>query len=191
MMAKNTVGRVHEILEDVVRPGMQVVDATLGRGNDALKLAQCLQGQGTLYGFDVQEEALKETWNALKDFPNLEKKLYLIGHEHMQEMVTAPVNVIVFNLGYLPRGDKNKTTMVSSTLAAVKQSLNLLKENGTLLVTCYPGHAEGKREEEALLEFFTQCPQKEMTIVREEFVNQVHCPPLLYRVEVHSCASLS
>ena len=189
MMPRNTIERVHEILESVVRPGMRVVDATLGRGKDAQKLAQCLRGEGVLYGFDVQEDALALATKAIEKYPYLEKKLHLLGHEHMEDVIAEPVDVIVVNLGYLPRGDKSKTTMVASTLAAVKQSLRLLGEQGILLVACYPGHEEGKREEEALREFFAQCPQREITIIREEFVNQIHCPPLLYRVEVHRCAS--
>ena len=52
----------------------------------------------------------------------------------------------VFNLGYLPGGDKSITTNGHSTISAIEQLLELLKENGLIVLVVYHGHPEGKTE---------------------------------------------
>lgn len=45
----------------VVRAGDVVVDATMGNGHDTLALAQLVGPSGTVYGFDIQQEAVDST----------------------------------------------------------------------------------------------------------------------------------
>lgn len=69
----------------------------------------------------------------------------------MKSRVSEKVVVIVFNLGYLPGGDKGITTHTESTLCALREALKLLRVDGLLCVTIYWGHPSGREEREAIL----------------------------------------
>ena len=49
----------------------------------------------------------------------------------------------VFNLGYLPQGDKSITTTTSTSLEAIKKAVKLMDK--ALFVVCYIGHEEGEK----------------------------------------------
>ena len=59
--------------------------------------------------------------------------------------------ILSFNLGFLPKGDKNITTMVQTTVKGIDDSLILLNNKGRILITIYPGHPEGKIEKDVIL----------------------------------------
>ena len=126
-----------------------VIDATIGNGNDTLFLAKIVP-KGQVIGYDIQKEALVKTKELTKDYNNV--TLYLESHENMANLkLTKGVSLILFNLGYLPQGDKKITTLASSSLRAIQAGLTILKDNGLILVVIYPGHEEGKKEEKAIL----------------------------------------
>ena len=56
----------------------------------------------------------------------------------------------IFNLGYLPGGDKSLITQARNTLRAVEGIWEILRPGGLLLIVLYPGH-EGGAEEAAQL----------------------------------------
>ena len=58
--------------------------------------------------------------------------------------------MIVYNLGYLPGGDKSITTEVKSTLASVKRALTWIRDGGVISISCYIGHKQGSIETIAL-----------------------------------------
>ena len=64
----------------------------------------------------------------------------------------------MFNLGYLPGGDRNLVTRTDSTLAALEQAVNLTAPNGILSVMCYPGHEGGDMEAAAVEQFLSRLP---------------------------------
>lgn len=62
-----------EIVDEVLSHnflGKVAVDATIGKGNDTLKLLKVVGENGFVYGFDVQEDAIEKTRVLLKDFNN-------------------------------------------------------------------------------------------------------------------------
>lgn len=62
------------------------------------------------------------------------------------------VSAVMFNLGYLPAGDADKTiiTEPESTLAALEAALLLLRPGGVITAVLYPGHEGGGREAAAV-----------------------------------------
>ena len=64
------------------------------------------------------------------------------------------VDLFMYNLGYLPGGDKSITTDSATTLKSLSSALELLAVGGLLCVVCYPGHEEGARESQAVEAFF-------------------------------------
>jgi hypothetical protein len=58
---------------------------------------------------------------------------------------------IVFNLGYLPEGDKSIVTRIDTTVSALDQSLAILHPNGIISIVIYPGHQGGTSEADGIL----------------------------------------
>jgi len=174
----------HHFWRDVLRDGDSAIDATLGNGHDALFLANSiLKKGGRLYGFDIQESAINTSFAELKKiFPDEQLRrvhFFQESHDQMGKHVKDPVRLIVYNLGYLPGGDKSVTTMTDTTLASIEQGLNMLLPDGLLSVVCYPGHDEGEREESALLDFFQKLDTRHFAISHFRFLNRKKAPSLI------------
>lgn len=168
-------------LEGFVRPGDACVDATLGNGHDCLRLCQLVGEEGLVHGFDVQEQALQSSRQRLAQAGVLERAhLHLLSHAQMESVVQPGVRAVLFNLGWLPGGDHGVTTRTDSTLQAIHASLRLLQSGGRLLVCCYPGHAEGSRELEAVRALASALDVRRFNALFCEFVNQgAESPKLL------------
>ena len=144
---RGPVPLAHLMLRQFVHPGNTVVDATCGNGNDTLLLAELVGATGRVWAFDIQATAIGHTARKLVDAGWAERaELVHGGHEAMAERVSDGVGAVVFNLGYLPGGDRTVITRPESTLAAIEQSAALLKPGGILAVTAYPGHDGGDGE---------------------------------------------
>lgn len=178
--------RAHEEWRRLVAPGDIIIDATCGNGQDALflaLLALCSTG-GQLYVMDIQSKAIEVTQNLLSK--NLPKDLFhrvtFLEQCHSSFPSTiAPetVKLIVYNLGYLPKGDKRRTTRVETTLASLERALLLIKPGGVLSVTAYPGHTEGLREQEHLLDYFSKLNTQQWSCSYQQWINRLQAPTLL------------
>lgn len=162
-------------------PGCIIVDATCGNGHDTLALASSEPSK--LYGFDIQQQAVENTTALLRSegYGSLidDGTISVIcdSHSNMSMHITEPADLIVFNLGYLPGGDKSITTSVSETKEAVLTSLDLLNKGGLLCITMYSGHTEGKSEKELLTEMAADLDSKLYHAAYVNFINQHNAPP--------------
>lgn len=133
-------------LSEVLTSGELAIDATLGNGHDCLFLARSVAPGGQVWGFDIQPAALDETRRRLVE-AGLTHACTLCGrgHQHMTAEVPADwhgrVGAIMFNLGYLPGGDKAVITHADTTLAALDQAAQLLRPGGLVSLLQYRGHA--------------------------------------------------
>ncbi len=175
----------HHYWEKLLRNGGWAIDATCGNGNDTLKLAEILrEKQGGVIGIDLQQEAITKTDMLLqarlpaKDRARIH--LYCQSHACFPPIVEEnPMRLVVYNLGYLPKGNKQITTQTWSTLASVNKAMALISPSGAICITCYPGHEEGKREEEALVrELSHLCPMT-WNVCYHTFPNRTLAPSLL------------
>jgi SAM-dependent methyltransferase len=140
----------HLFLHSFVRDGHRAVDATCGNGHDTLLLARLVGDHGHVWGFDIQPQAVVETGRRLaKAELSSRVTLLQIGHEELAEHVSEPAHVVLFNLGYLPGGDRSIITRLDTTSIALKQSLQLLDSGGVVMITVYPGHSGGAEERSA------------------------------------------
>lgn len=180
----NTTSIVKELIKKKVKEDSIVVDATVGNGYDTLLLAELIGVNGKVYGFDIQKSAVDITKQRLLE-KKLSERVSLLndGHENIDKYVLENVDLIVFNLGYLPGGNHDIVTKTETTIVALEKSLELLKGNGLLLVTIYIGHKEGKIEKEYINKYFSGLNQKKFNVLKFEFINQINNPPLLYGVE--------
>ncbi|MBR5858688.1 MAG: rRNA methyltransferase, partial [Clostridia bacterium] len=77
----------------------------------------------------------------------------------------------MFNLGYLPGGDKTLTTKRETTLAAVEAAIELLDNDAILLIAVYPGHEEGEIEGELINEMLSKLDRKQYCCARFRIIN--------------------
>ena len=142
------LNKVKQIASETLRNKDMVVDVTVGNGNDTLFLAK-LVPNGKIFGFDIQKDAIKKTKELLDQNNITNYHLYNEDHQKIKEILkdyTKKISLIIFNLGYLPGGNKKITTKYQSTIKAINDSLELLNNKGKILITVYPGHKEGLKE---------------------------------------------
>lgn len=180
----NTISISKDILNQFVKEGDIALDATVGNGFDTLDLARLVGRSGKVYGFDIQKIAIENT-KALLNLNGLLDKVILINdsHENIENYIFEQLDLCIYNLGYLPNGDKNIKTSPSSTVISVFKALKLLKQNGILIVISYIGHQGGQEENNVLEAMLRQLNQKKYNVLKNEFINQKNSPPILYIVE--------
>lgn len=160
-----------ETLRAAIQPGDTVIDATMGNGHDTLTLCHLVGENGRVIAFDVQAQAVENTRQRLTEAGVIDRaELYCLGHQHMREKAEK-ADAVVFNLGWLPGGDKSVTTHLDTTMDAVGQALDILRPMGVLLLCVYPGHAEGDRERAALTRYFAELPPQRFNVLHQQFIN--------------------
>lgn len=186
MNLPNALTYSHTLLADCVYAGATVVDATVGNGHDTVFLAQLVGPTGHVIGFDVQAAALQRTQTQLVLTGAADRvDLHLAGHEHVADYLTPTTQIAgaIFNLGYLPGGDKTRITRATTTLTAVRALLPHLTRGGRLLLMVYSGHPGGAAEATAVHQFCTTLPQHDYQVLQYGFINQIHQPPYLLAIE--------
>lgn len=181
MKALGVLPFARDLITKYIEPNATVIDATCGNGNDTLFLAQTLNHAGHIHAFDIQAQAIENSKEKTKDYQNI--SYHLLGHEHVLQVVDTPVKLAIFNLGYLPKGDKSIVTIPETTIQAIQHIFSILETQGIIILVIYPGHAEGQIEKEAVLDFLSHVDQNTAHIFKYEFINQKNNPPFVVGIE--------
>ncbi|MBP3965728.1 class I SAM-dependent methyltransferase [Paenibacillus lignilyticus] len=180
----SVLSMAHKLVKERVSPGDTVIDATCGNGVDTLFLAELVGPRGTVYAFDIQEEALERTRQRLNDSA-AGAALHLVhaSHADMVEQISADgrgkAAAAMFNLGYLPGADQSVITTPDGTLAALKAALAVLRPSGIVTVVLYPGHPGGAEEADAALQWASSLPQSLAQTVLYRMAQKAEAPYLL------------
>lgn len=184
MKLKSALNFSHLLLEEIIQPNDTVIDATAGKGNDTLFLANLVGKKGHVYSFDIQNDAVKTTQNLInKNNCGLQTNVIHDGHENIEKYVAKPIAAAIFNLGYLPTGDHSVITKGQTTIAAIQSSMKLLQKNGLIVIVIYYGHPGGKQEKEQVIDFVKNINQSEYNVLQYQFINQIHEPPILLAIQ--------
>ncbi len=175
------------ILKNLLTPGCSAIDATCGNGQDTLKLCRlCLTegGEETIFAIDLQKEAIERTKQLLQGqltTSQLRRVRFIhASHERFPlEAKQLPISLIIYNLGYLPGSDRSLTTQVATTLTSLEEAIKLVRTGGSILISCYPGHEEGLREEAALLKFTASLSPRSWLVSHQRWPNREACPSVL------------
>lgn len=172
------------LLKDTVEAGDIAIDATAGNGHDTALLAELVGENGHVYAFDVQQQAVDSTIARLTTLGFQERcDVILDGHEKVAHYVTAPIKAAVFNLGYLPGADHSVVTKPSTTVMSLEAILKQLVVGGIIVLVIYHGHEGGKEERDRVIDFTASLPQKQINVLRYEFINQKNDPPFIIALE--------
>lgn len=181
---KKALEQAHEYAKMVIKEGDTVIDATMGNGNDTLFLSKLVGDAGKVIAFDIQKVALERTQLKLAaEGAALNYELVLDGHQNMDRYVSDPVKLVIYNLGYLPKGDHSIGTRAETTIEAVQKSMRLLHQEGLIIIVIYHGGDSGFEERDALLAYLKTIDCKSYSVMRSDFINQVNCPPILIVIE--------
>jgi len=153
--------QAHSIIKKHLKTGDIAIDATVGNGHDTLFLTQQVGSNGSVFGFDIQQQAIESTQDKLNNEATITNiQLFHCSHDQMEHFIPQEaqgrIKVIMFNLGYLPGSDKSIITQAESTLKALKSALNILGKTGIVTIAAYPGHSGGKSETDAIQQWHTQ-----------------------------------
>jgi len=153
MQRISLINVAHNHIRDVLHPGDIAIDATVGNGHDTVFLVDQVSPSGRVFGFDSQQAAIDSTRaKAGACCKMLPKCLTLIQASHADMAENIPVKyhgnikACMFNLGYLPGGDKGIITQTDSTVTALNIASRMLSSNGIITVMAYPGHKGGDLE---------------------------------------------
>lgn len=164
-MIPNVLQMANQLIAGVLFNGATALDGTTGNGHDTRFLAEQVGAAGHVYGFDIQAEAIQATGAAL-EYASLHQRVTLIQADHatLSEHLPADTSLhaAMFNLGYLPHGNKHVITKPESTLAALEAALERLERGGVLTAVLYPGHEGGTTEAEAVLAWAHTLPREEV-----------------------------
>ena len=140
----------HAVVRKAVCPGDAVIDATAGNGHDTCFLAGLTGANGVVIAFDVQADAVQRTRERLKQ--NGLHGVTTLQQNHAELKSAVPeslhrqVSAVMFNLGYLPGGDKSVVTLPQTTVRGIGAALGVLRPGGVVTIVVYPGHAGGAAE---------------------------------------------
>lgn len=140
----------HALIKSLVNTHDIVVDMTCGNGYDTEFLAQLSKH---VYTFDIQLEALEKTKKRLSGYQNI---TYIHdSFEHASNYI-QDVKLYVFNLGYLPGGDKSVTTKKEITLKTIQGLDQAIMKGSHVIILAYVGHDDGLQEYNELHHYLSQ-----------------------------------
>lgn len=177
------VAASHTFIAQAVGRGDTLVDATVGNGHDTLFLAQLVGMEGKVHAFDIQKQALEKTGALLAEHNCAERvQLHLADHRQIPQYVQNPIKAAMFNLGYLPGGDKRIKTSAQASISALENCLSVLAPGGIISVITYSGHKGGEEEEAMVADWCQALPAQKITAISFALVNKPNRPPKLWLI---------
>lgn len=163
----NHLKQAHAYWKKILKPHDRVIDATCGNGHDTLFLSSL---NVDIVAYDIQKEAIEATQAKVP-----QATFRHCSHDTFVEKQAA---LIVYNLGYLPGGNKQLTTQCETTLQSVQHALEIATK--AISITCYPGHPEGAKEEALLIEYARSLDPKKWHVCYHQWLNRPKAPSLLW-----------
>lgn len=166
----------HYIIKIFIKDKNIAIDCTLGNGFDTDFLAENFK---SIFAFDIQKTACDKYIE--KQIVNVE--IINDSHDKLNSYIDTKVNCIVYNLGFLPGGDKSITTNYNSSLSSIKMGLELLESEGFMFIASYRGHSEGLNEFIFIKEYLNTLPKNKYAVMRHEVINRSNTSPVLFVIE--------
>ena len=173
-----------EWIAGAIGQGAIAIDATVGNGYDTLFLAHAVGSSGQVIGFDVQKAALKNASELLRFTGMIDRVRLILGcHSGIEDYLRngRPVQVAMFNLGYLPRGDRSIVTRAATTLAAIDGLLRHVSIGGRVTILSYRGHVTGPEEYDEIKRYLESARDVFVREIASQFDSEI--APRLFLLE--------
>lgn len=180
----------HLLWSAVLRPNVDsAIDATCGNGFDSVEIAKMLfdnpefgrgESQSQLLCIDVQQLACENTTlTLLQEFgPEFVQQHVQVLHTSHAPLPrpndSSSVGLVVYNLGWLPKSDKDCITKMDSTIASMVDAFLLVRILGMVSVLTYP--KTGPEEDvavRALLECMSLLSSR--TLKWQDYLKELEC----------------
>jgi predicted methyltransferase len=181
----------HKAVSRVVREGDFAVDATAGNGRDTALLCQLVGASGFVLSVDIQPAALASARETVGRSGWINRcRFECADHTNLAGLVARygpnrSASVVMFNLGYLPGGDKSIATRPESTAAALRDAASLIRSGGLVSVVVYRGHPGAIEEAESVEAWLRDLDPAEFRVERSGYdTAAAHRPylALVYRL---------
>lgn len=159
----------HKIIRDLGRVNI-AVDMTCGHGNDTLILSEIAD---RVYAFDIQALALEKA----KEYTKLKTNIKFIhdNHDSVSSYITDAIDLVIYNLGYLPGSDKKIQTQADSTINSLKTIIKLLSPSGLVILEVY---SHNLKESEIILNY-SQSLDHTFDVLKIQPLNKINAPFLI------------
>ena len=165
----------HLYLKSIVNKNDIIIDATAGHGYDTLYLSSLCH---LVYAFDIQQAAIDSTSRKLVNDSIKNVELIHDSHEHFDQYL-SDFNGVIFNLGYLPKGNKEITTHYKTTLHTIEKMLTFTDHPIFIILVIYPGHETGMIESIEINKFLSSLDPKSHKILKTNLPYQNNKPPYI------------
>jgi len=164
----------HELMQKVDRPNI-AIDMTCGNGHDTLFLASVSK---KVFAFDIQEQAINNTKKLLDEEQLTNVTLCKESHDLFDIFVNQPFDLAVYNLGYLPGGDKTIKTDAKTVLISLKKAVSRLASGGKIVIVIY---LHNPLESDAI-ETFVAKLDHDYDVLKHQILNKLNSP---YIIEIN------
>lgn len=184
MIVQRILPFAKSLITSHIQADSTVIDATCGNGHDTLFLAEAVP-DGHVYACDIQQAAIEATHQKTQNFQHV--TLVQTGHENIVNHISSEhltrLDAAIFNLGYLPKGDKHIVTQPETTISAIETIFKQLRPEGIIVLVVYPGHPEGQIESQHVYRYLQAFDQQQAHILQYGFINQQNHPPYVIAIE--------
>ncbi len=175
----------HAFASAYIQSGELAVDCTAGNGLDTLFLLKKSAPDGFVFAFDIQQDALDRTRTLLENagIPSCRFRLVHDCHSRLGSYVKQEIAVCMFNLGFLPGGSRDITTTPARVIAALESAITLLKKFGVIVIVMYPGHEQGREEEQTLLNHVQGIDERLCRVMHIRNMNTLKTSPSILVIQ--------
>ncbi len=167
----NVVELSHKILMEFDSPNI-AIDMTAGNGYDSLFLAQIAK---KVFAFDIQDEAIKNTLKLLEENNILNVTVIKESHDLFDIFIDQAVDLVIYNLGYLPSGNRDIKTNANIVINSLKKVLKKLSFKGIIVLVVYLHDLE---ESNKLTDFVSKLDSS-FDVMKYEVLNKDSSPYIL------------
>ncbi len=176
----------HIFWKEQLKESHVVVDATCGNGHDTAYLLEHSSDDVILYAIDIQEKPISMTKETVSALSCKGKQVYYCNGSHdivIRDLQEKTIDLVVFNLGYLPGASHTLMTHEKTTIGALNEAMKKLSPKGLITIVAYPGTEAGQIEMEAVSQFLQSMNQQEWDISCWSPLNQKKNPPALFIIK--------
>lgn len=167
----NIVELSHTILSQCEHPNT-AIDMTCGNGNDTLFLASIAK---TVIAFDIQNEAVRNTKRKVMEHQFENVTVIQESHDLFDIYVNREFDLAIYNLGYLPGGNKEIKTDAKTVLKSLEKALSLLSIGGFIVIVIYlHDHIE-----DLMITDYVSLLGPEFDVMKQQVLNKHDSPYLI------------